>query len=241
MDLDALAMSPISDGTYAGLDALAVPSRVSDGAYQALQAAIVDGRLSPRTRLSVPALAVQLGVSRSPVREAVTRLISDGLAVEVPHRGAVVAHLTLADLLPVYELREVLEGLAARLAAIRIESAGEGRLRKALADHVAAADRDDRPAVTAADLAFHTGLREIAGNAELEKTLGGIQARIRVAMRTTMVTEGPRPAIADHEKILDAVTAKDPKRAERCARAHIARLIAALRRQVAEDGQAEGS
>lgn len=217
------------------LDVLAVPSRVSDGAYQALQAAIVDGRLSPGTRLSVPALAARLGVSRSPVREALTRLISDGLAVEVPHRGAVVAHLTLADLLPVYELREVLEGLAARLAAIRIESHGEARLRRVLADHAVAADRDDRPAATAADVAFHTGLREIASNAELEKTLGGIQARIRVAMRTTVVTEGPRPAIADHEKILDAVMAKDPERAERYARAHITRLIGALRRQRGEE------
>jgi DNA-binding GntR family transcriptional regulator len=226
----ALDMEAVVD-----LDALAVPSRVSDGAYQALQAAIVNGRLSPGTRLSVPALAAQLGVSRSPVREALTRLISDGLAVEVPHRGAVVANLAPADLLTVYELREVLEGLAARLAASRIESVGEARLRSALADHVAAADRDDRPAATAADVAFHTGLREIAGNAELEKTLGDIQARIRVAMRTTVVTEGPRPAIADHEKILDAVAAKDPKRAERCARAHIARLIGALRRQRGED------
>ena len=216
------------------LDVLAIPSRVSDDAYQALQAAIIDGRLSPGTRLSVPALAAQLGVSRSPVREALTRLISDGLAVEVPHRGAVVAHLTLADLLPVYELREVLEGLAARLAATRIEPGGEARLRQVLSDHVAAADRNDRTAVTAADVAFHTGLREIAGNPELGRTLGGIQARIRVAMRTTVVTEGPRPAIADHEKILDAVTAKDPEHAERCARAHITRLIRALRRQIGE-------
>jgi DNA-binding GntR family transcriptional regulator len=218
------------------LDALVAPSRVSDGAYQALQGAIVDGRLSPGTRLSVPALAAQLGVSRSPVREALTRLLSDGLAVQVPHRGAVVAQLDLADLLPVYELREVLEGLAARLAAAQITAADETRMREALADHVAAADRDDRQAATAADVAFHTAVRETAGNAELEKMLGGIQARIRVAMRTTMITEGPPQAVADHRKILDAIAAKDPDRAERYARDHIARLIGALRRQIGHDG-----
>lgn len=218
------------------LTALAVPSRVSDGAYQALQAAIVDGRLGPGTRLSVPYLAEQLGVSRSPVREALTRLISDGLAVQLPRRGAAVARLTLADLLPVYVLREVLDGLAARLAATRIGPEAEAGLRKALTDHAIAADRGDGKAIADADLAFHAELRRTAGNAELEQTLGGIQARIRVTMQTTVITEGPLLAISDHQKILDAVTAGEPDRAERHAREHVARLTAALREQIGEAG-----
>lgn len=216
------------------LTALAMPSRVSDGAYQALQAAIIDGRLGPGARLSVPSLAEQLGVSRSPVREALTRLISDGLAVQVPRRGAVVARLTLPDLLPVYVLREVLDGLAARLAATRIGPEAEARLRKALTDHAVAAGRDDSKAAADADIAFHSELRRTAGNAELEQTLGGIQARIRVTMQTTVIIEGPLLAISDHQRILEAVTAREPERAERRARDHVARLIAALREKIGE-------
>ena len=91
---------------------------LADRAYRELSQAIVSRGLEPGTRLSVPELARQLGVSRSPVREAVQRLIYDGLAEDRGRRGAVVARIEPDDFLSLLELRELLEGFAAGRAAL---------------------------------------------------------------------------------------------------------------------------
>src|SRR5579875_1256952 len=97
----------------------AATDRIADAVYERIRDAIFTGALPPDARLSVPALADRLGVSRSPVREAVMRLIHDRLAVEEPRRGAVIARIEPADLIHIYEVREALEGLAVSLAARR--------------------------------------------------------------------------------------------------------------------------
>jgi DNA-binding GntR family transcriptional regulator len=106
-----------------GLGRLPPADRIADTVDEKLCNAIFARTLQPGTRLSVPALAAELGVSRSPVREAVLRLTQERLAREEPRRGAVVAHIGPRELTALYEVREVLEGLAARLA---VENSGCG-------------------------------------------------------------------------------------------------------------------
>ncbi|MGI8696538.1 MAG: GntR family transcriptional regulator, partial [Mycobacteriales bacterium] len=184
------------------LDALGPTGRMGDRAYDALRAALVDGRLYPGSRLSVPLLAGQLGVSRSPVREAVMRLVTEGLAVEIPRRGAVVVAMERTQLAPVYEVREVLEGLAARLAATRADSASLDAMRRTMRAHSAAIRERDEAAIIDADVAFHEALRDGGRNHELNSMLGGIQSRVRIARRTTLATAGPRQAWRDHRDIV---------------------------------------
>src|SRR5688572_2944480 len=88
---------------------------LTDRVHDTLRSAILEGRLGAGAHLSVPALATQLGVSRSPVRDALFRLEGDGLVRTVPHRGAVVRGAGAEDIRELFELREALEGLAARL------------------------------------------------------------------------------------------------------------------------------
>src|SRR2546430_3105144 len=104
-------------------------------AHDELRTRILDGALAPGTALSVPALATDLGMSRSPVREAVQRLIHDGLATHVAHRGAEVARVDAGELNQLYVVKEPLEGLAARRATERLTLDGERRLRELLAEH----------------------------------------------------------------------------------------------------------
>lgn len=209
----------------------AASARVADDVYERLREMILSGELEPGSRLSVPALAETLAVSRSPVRDAVLRLVQERLAHEEPRRGALVATVGAAELADIYEVRELLEGLAARLA---VENAGR-RLVRALQDtlgeHEEAARRSDLTATTAADMRFHSLIRDAAGNGEMIRVLEDIQSQVRLAMRTTTVTAGPRQAIDDHRSILTAIEAGDPDAAERAARAHIFRLRTILLEQ----------
>ena len=91
-----------------------------DVVFENLRGAIVEGRLKPGQRLMEVQLAEQLGVSRTPVREAIRKLELEGLVVMLPRKGAYVANMSLKDLIDVLEIRASLEGLAASLAAERI-------------------------------------------------------------------------------------------------------------------------
>ncbi|MQA11672.1 MAG: FCD domain-containing protein [Pseudonocardiaceae bacterium] len=209
-------------------------ARVADSVYERLREKIFTGELAPGARLSVPALAESLEVSRSPVRDAVLHLVQDRLAREEPRRGAVVARIGAAELAAIYEVREVLEGLAARLA---VENAGRRLVRalhEVLAEHERAVRTADIAATTEADMRFHSLVREASGNAEVIRLLDEVQTQVRLAMRTTTVTAGPRHAIDDHRAILTAIESGDPFAAEQAARAHIFRLRTVLLRQADE-------
>lgn len=209
--------------------------RIADSVYERLREEICSGGLPPGSKLSVPALAEQLEVSRSPVRDAVLRLIQNRLAREEPRRGAVVAEVGARELATLYEVREVLEGLAARLA---VESSGRRlvtALRETLDQHENAAEADDLTASAEADVRFHALVRQASENPEVIRLLDDIQTQVRLAMRTTAVTAGPRHAVHDHGAILTAIESGDPAAAEQAARAHIARLRSTLLRQADED------
>src|SRR3954462_11258338 len=120
--------------------------RTVDAVRAALQTAIRRGELKPGDALSVPDLARRLNVSRSPVREAVLHLVADGFAVEAPRRGVALRTLDERDLVQIHEMREVLEGLAARRGAEPRPAGLVETLRTVLADEDAAVKRLDAAA-----------------------------------------------------------------------------------------------
>ncbi|AXK31864.1 GntR family transcriptional regulator [Streptomyces armeniacus] len=210
---------------------VASDSRVADRVHHELREQIIAGDFPAGARLSVPALAERLGVSRSPVREAIVRLVHERLAREEPRRGAVVADVSHKALIAIYEVREVLEGLATRLA---VENAGQRLIRTlvdVLREHEHAVSAVDLATASEADMTFHRLIREAADNAEVVRMLDDVQTQVRLAMRTTQVTGGPKLAVADHRAILTAMEAGDPAAAENAARAHIARLRTVLAEQ----------
>jgi DNA-binding GntR family transcriptional regulator len=188
-----------------------------------LRKAILAGELGPGARLSVPDLARRLGVSRTPVRDAVAALERAGLAVSRPRLGALVSGGGREDLVHLYELRGVLDGLAARLAATRAEPAERTALREVMKRHTAAVKAHDLDVHIACDVEFHARVRDAAHNPRLTEDLGRLQDRILLVLRSTSTQPGAmgRGVLHDHNAILRAVLAQDPDAAERAARAHV--------------------
>lgn len=203
---------------------------LTDRAYREIQEAIYANRLPASAPLSVPKLARQLAISRNPVREAVQRLVYDGLAVTLPHKGAVVAHVDVEDLYELYEVRELLEGLAARRATERLEGVTLAELEEIVNQHRKVLEAGEGLAVhIELDARFHRRIREIADNPHLVEVLDGLQGKIRLAMRSLWQSDdAPSRALQDHEKILASMSSRDPSAAEVAACAHVARVREAL-------------
>ena len=213
-------------------DAQPERNRIGDWAYARIRDAILDGELAPGTRLSVPDLARRLDISRSPARESILRLISEGLAEEVPHRGAFVSTVTVGNLIEIYTVRSVLEGLAARLAAERVTPDDVPALNASIDAHRAVLETGDRPAITEADMAFHRLLYRLSENSWLMDSLLRLQSLVRLGMRTTLLAPGsPAHALSEHEQIRDAVVEGNPDAAEERVRHHVDRLREVIRSQ----------
>ena len=202
---------------------------VADHVERALRERILAGALEPGMRLHQEALAEELGVSRTPLREALGRLAADGLVDVLPNRGARVADVRPEDMRAAYEARLVIEPAAAALAARRAEPAALDPLRRAIAEHRAA--RGDVRTSFQANRAFHLALVAAAGNPYLLKLAEALWAG-RVGLRVyERQRDTPEVIAADadaHERILDAVSAGDHAAAERRTREHIAGAMEGL-------------
>ena len=185
-----------------------------------LRERIRTGELPPGTRLRQEVLAEELGVSRTPLREALRLLAADGLIELEPNRGAVVTALSREAQVQFWEARVALEPAAARLGAERRDAG-------ALAD-MATAIREQRAAATdggfAANRAFHLALVRSAGNPHLDRfaeTLWVQSVGTVIYAAQTPDRDAAGGYAAAHQAILDAITAGDAERAERLTREHI--------------------
>jgi DNA-binding GntR family transcriptional regulator len=206
---------------------------LADRAYDTLRSDILGGRLPSGTALSVPALASRMQLSRSPVREAVQRLIHDGLATHVMHRGAEVVRLDPAELVEMYQVKAPLEGLAARLATTRMSS-DDARALHALLDEQNAllTGGADESSFVRSDMEFHRRIRNIAGNTTLAVTIGQFDSRTHLAFPN--LWSDPAAAglsVDEHHTMLAALESGDPDAADRsavrhaqCVRVRLARL-----------------
>lgn len=208
------------------------PERVGEWVYRELRQRILMGQLLPGSRLSVPAIAREFGVSRSPVRDAVLHLVREGLGEETFNRGAVVRQLTPSYLVSLYDAREALEGMTARLAAERFDPALRRRMLGLLREHRRVVEAADFSRHIDVDAAFHREIRAAAASPVLSRMLEEIQGQVMVAMRSTSASGGMAQAVQDHQAIFEALAAGDSDASEVAARRHIARLRDVLRGHV---------
>ena len=212
------------DGLGAYLRQDAVRGRATDDVTLAMREAILDGYLPPSTWLRESDLAEALKVSRTPVREALRRLADEGLVVKTAHHGAMVTSLSLEDVLALYVVREDLEGLAARLAAVRCPAGLVEELDEINASMRDAAARGDIDGLSKLNLTWHRTLRTGAANPYLERFLNQVEHAVRRLPATTLVHPGrPDEVLAEHEAVARAIQARDGRAAERVAKAHMHR------------------
>lgn len=185
-----------------------------------LRERIRTGELPPGTRLRQEVLAEELGISRTPLREAMRLLAADGLVELEPNRGAVVTALSRESQVQFWTARLALEPAAARLGA----ATGERSALTAMAEAIAAQRSGDADGGFAANRAFHLALVRSAGNPHLDRFAESVWVQtvgtVIYAAQTTDAAQAAAYADA-HEAILDAITAGDAELAERLTREHI--------------------
>ncbi|WP_417670388.1 GntR family transcriptional regulator [Roseibium sp.] len=193
--------------------------------YQILLERMRAGTLPPGTRMREDETARELGVSRTPVREAFARLLARGL-VESSRGGWTVKELSRAQIMELYALRAVLEGAAARFAAENASSADISTL-------VFASEAFERVSTGAlerarANMQFHEAIYEAAHNGYLSRTLEELNDSLALLPNTTFSVEGrSEGAVNEHRAIVDAIRQRDAGAAERAARHHIEQAMQA--------------
>lgn len=193
----------------------------ADLAYRRLKAAIQSREFSPGQRMREAELANWLGISRTPVRDALKQLELDGLLVAAPRRGLVIAELDQQQVSEIYALREILEGLAARLAASHASGAEIAALRD-LVERQAQAPDSDSAALALLNRRFHQLIYRAARNRYLLDVLEALESSLALLPGTTYSAAGrPSTAMAEHREILESIESHDADRAEAAARNHI--------------------
>jgi DNA-binding GntR family transcriptional regulator len=188
----------------------------------AMRERIRDGRFAQGQRLVVAEVTRELGVSAGPVREAIRRLTGEGLIEIEPHRGASVRTLTPKDLREIFELREAVEGLAARLAAERIGAGGHRAALEALLTQMRRVLADQGRGYIEHNHDFHELIYRISGNDRLGETAAQLTLPIyRLRYHDRMDRSYVRTSAAEHELIAEAILEGDGLRAERTMRNHI--------------------
>ncbi len=196
-----------------------LPSRdLGQEAYARIRAAIRDGTLAPGLRLTETDLAARFGVSRTPVRQAIARLESEGLLTHEARRGLTVTRPDHAQVVELYVMREVLEGAAARLAAQHASPTEIGAMAELIASEPG--HFDDARALAETNQRLHGLLYLAAHNRYLLRSLEQLGATM--ALLPTLLTFSGRAAQAhaEHQAILAALQTRDGNAAEAAARAH---------------------
>jgi DNA-binding GntR family transcriptional regulator len=208
---------------------------VRQKAYRHLQQKIASREFPAGSAVSELSVAKELGISRTPVREAIGQLVAEGLLEQIPNRGVVVVQLTRNDIVDLYELREALEVYAARKAArLPLSAADLHRLQTftddilGLRNELLQAGRTELNAeqmhrFVVCDLGFHTMLMRLAANARILKVVNETRLLIRIfAIRRTGHNAADLERInQQHSDVLQAVSERDPDRAMRILSEHI--------------------
>ncbi len=197
--------------------------------YQHLREAIRDGTFQQGDRLREDDIARSLGVSRTPVREALRRLQARGLLDVGSGRGLGIVELSRVQVLELYAMRELLEGAAARLAAQHAMSTDVDYMRHLLDEFRCTKDPEQLASI---NRTFHRAIRDAAHNRYMVQALNDLNEALALLRGTTFSVRGrPETADIEHRAILDAIERGDPDTAEREARSHI-RMAQSLRMQM---------
>jgi DNA-binding GntR family transcriptional regulator len=198
-------------------------SKTTDWVFEALRSAIIDLRLPPGEPLREATVAARLGVSKTPVREALTRLESEGLVESTSFKGAVVSGYSRRDLVEIYELRELLEVWAVREAAGRLSVEDLDRLDELMASGERARKKGDAEALEHAVDEFDQFLFDQVTNTRISALIDNLRAHLtRIGRLTAKIPGRLATSLDEHALIAEALRRHDPDAAAKALQAHIA-------------------
>jgi DNA-binding GntR family transcriptional regulator len=216
------------------------PHLAGDAATERLREAILDGTLEPGERLKEIELAQRLGISRTPIRRAISILEQEGLIETAPHRGARVRTYGAADLEDMYELRALLESHAAYRAAARISRAQLTTLRRSCDRFERLTLGDDVAAIVAENMLFHDTILDAAGSDRLRTMVRTVVA-VPLVYRAYVwfSAEEKRSSEAHHRRLLRALTERDADTAAAVMREHLLEARTVLMARMRDDPETE--
>jgi DNA-binding GntR family transcriptional regulator len=191
-------------------------------AYQELKRIILERQIPPGGKLNEVDLAQALGISRTPIREAINRLEKEGLVKIIPQRGAYVVQFTEKDVFELFLIRENLEGLAAYLATAKMTEKDLSKLESSVEGFTEPFDEKEIRRYAREDFRFHQAIVQFSDAQRLISLISTLHDYIRIFRLTTMGLSGRmKTSIDEHHKLLDAFRREDPEEAERTMREHI--------------------
>ncbi|MFQ5846083.1 MAG: GntR family transcriptional regulator [Candidatus Methylomirabilales bacterium] len=201
-----------------------VPRPLREEVYDTLRQAIVRGELAPGIRIVETELAGRLGISRTPIREAMRRLEAEGFLSKGPGSSLVVSEMSLEEVEETFRIRAVLEGFAARLAAERATPEGIAKVEEVLRRSEALVGTEAPERLLSWNTRFHDGLNALSGSAQLQQLLQVIHDKILRYRRITLeVGRARKQWLQEHWAILQAIKDRDPEQAERLVAEHVHR------------------
>ena len=204
-----------------------------DVVFQTLRKGILRGDLKAGERLMEIKLANRLGVSRTPIREAIRMLELEGLVVNLPRRGAQVSSITEEDLRDVLEVREGLEDLAVKLACERMTEEDLSELYAASRKFEKLTNKSDITALAEADEHFHEIIFRSTGNRRLCQLLNNLREQMyRYRIEYLKDEKNRRSLIGEHDKLWEALGKKDLKTARRVMKTHIERQALSIENEI---------
>ena len=207
-----------------------------DVVFKTLRRGILTGELKPGERLMEIHLANRLGVSRTPIREAIRKLELEGLVTMIPRRGAEVANITEKNLKDVLEVRQALESLAIELACERITPENKEALREKLNQVEEAARTGDSSAIASADVAFHDAIVEASGNVRLTQLVSNLGEQMYRYRFEYIKDERKHPQImSEHRIMYESILEGDKVKAARIVMTHIDNQEEAIMRKIKKE------
>jgi len=190
--------------------------------FEHLREAILSGRLKPGERLMEVQLAEEMGVSRTPVREAIRKLELEGLAIMIARRGAYVSDLSIKDIAETFEIRTALESLAAGLAAERISPEGLEQLERILVQIGECMEDENADRLAELDERFHAILYAASRNQRLSQIVSNLREQINRFRKTSLSTPGRfRAVFQEHKRITEAISEGNSALAQALAKEHM--------------------
>lgn len=204
-----------------------------DVVFNTLRQAILTGELKPGERLMEIHLANQLGVSRTPIREAIRKLELEGLVIMIPRRGAEVAQITEKSLKDVLEVRKALDALCVELACDRITEEEKQNLKKACDDFEQATITGDATTIAAADVALHDIIVEATGNKRLIQLINNLSEQMyRYRFEYIKDEQQHTNLVEEHRMIYESIIKQDKGKAAEAAKLHIDNQEKSIIRQI---------
>lgn len=210
-----------------------------DVVFNTLREAILKGELKPGERLMELQLAAKLGVSRTPIREAIRMLEQEGLAVTIPRKGAEVARMTEKDMEDVLQIREALDELAARIACEQITEEQLAELRETMHEFEESTKTANVRKIAEADVRFHDIIYQSTGNPKLVNMLNNLREQMYRYRVEYLKDESNYPTLMqEHKAIVEGLTLKNKQKVTETMKCHVGNQAVAVKAMIREQENA---